>query len=60
MTSTAYPVMDGCLEEVVVNAGGELEYMSSTAVIIALAPDDAEPTEVRFGSFGTLVHCAAV
>ena len=46
VTSTAYPEMDSCLEEVEIVAGGELEYASTSAIIVALAFDEDVSTEV--------------
>jgi len=53
VTSTAFPLLEGCLEEMVLQAGGELEYLSSTGLIAALPPDETDPTLVRSDtSFG--------
>lgn len=52
VTSTAFPLLEGCLEVVVLVAGGELEYMSSTGLIVAFAPNETTPTLVRCVSFG--------
>ena len=55
VTSTAFPLVEGCLEEVVLVEGGELEYLSSTGLIVALPLDEAEPTLVR-GSAGCWIR----
>eukprot|EP00903_Cladosiphon_okamuranus_P011461 g10795.t1 len=60
VTSTAFPLLDGCLEEVVLNAGGELEYMSSTGLIIAIAPDETSTLEYWFAAYGDTAELAEI
>lgn len=60
VTSTAFPLLEGCLEEVVLVTGGELEYMSSTGLIVALALDEATPTLVGDFRLGCLIHSSVM
>lgn len=50
VTSIAYPLLEGCLEETTLFTGGELEYMSGTGLIVALALDETS-TVVRILCF---------
>ena len=44
MTSSEFPLLEGCLAEIDVFEGGEVEFLSDTGIIIAVALEDDPDT----------------